>query len=167
MKKHLDATLPSHLFHMHNNDQFYPNPTWVIPLHLMGPPDVRKATLIWKITMNPNVATSCVPLYVPVRGLHDISKDVAFWAYVVKRIPWNKVVLFPYEKLTCYFLLLSFLGAPPPLRILFNNTSRAHFFGLQLPCIEVHWNTKLYSLVCAFSILTLLFEWGGQSLTDF
>lgn len=41
------------LFHICKSDQFYPNPTWVIPLQSTSM-DVRKAALILKITMNPH-----------------------------------------------------------------------------------------------------------------
>jgi hypothetical protein len=51
-KKHFGISLADTQFHMCNSDQFYLNPTWVVPLKSIGL-DVRRATLIWKIMMNP------------------------------------------------------------------------------------------------------------------
>lgn len=45
MKKHMGVNLPGTLFHKCKSGQFYPNPTWVIPMRLVGI-DVRRATSI-------------------------------------------------------------------------------------------------------------------------
>jgi hypothetical protein len=50
--KHFGISLADTQFHMCNSDQFYLNLTWVVPLKSVGM-DVRRATLIWKIMMNP------------------------------------------------------------------------------------------------------------------
>lgn len=45
MKKHLSVTLARTLYDTCKSGQFYPNPTWVIPLRLAGM-DVRYAASI-------------------------------------------------------------------------------------------------------------------------
>ena len=53
MTKHLDVTLPDTLFHICKSMQYYLDPTWVIPKRSIGM-DVRRATYIRKIMMNPH-----------------------------------------------------------------------------------------------------------------
>jgi hypothetical protein len=53
MKKYLGVTLAVTPFHMCKSGQFYPDPTWVIPLRLASI-DVRKTASIWKTAMSPH-----------------------------------------------------------------------------------------------------------------
>ena len=52
----MGAMLAGVLFHMCKSGQFYPNPTWVIPLKLANI-DVRLVASIWKIMINPHDIT--------------------------------------------------------------------------------------------------------------
>ena len=66
MENNLGVTLAGTLYHMCKNGQFYPNPTWVIPLRSASM-DARCAASIWDITMNPHD--------VPMEHISDVIFD--------------------------------------------------------------------------------------------
>jgi hypothetical protein len=55
-EKKLGVSLPDILFHICKSGQFYPNPTWLIPLISVGM-DAKRVVAIWKTMMNPHEIT--------------------------------------------------------------------------------------------------------------